>query len=328
VRSLTATVEDFPIRGVFRISRGAKTVAQVVTVTISQEGVTGRGEGVPYARYGETAGSVCAQIEQVRERVQQGMERDELQSVLPPGAARNALDCALWDLTARRTGQPVADLAGLPKALQPVMTAFTLSLDTPERMGAAALGHARLPLLKVKLGGDGDLERVRAVRTAAPSARLILDANESWTPEQLRQFTPHLKELGVELIEQPLPAAEDDFLASFDSPVPLAADESCRGLATLNDVVGKYAIATIKLDKTGGLTEALQLEAEARKAGLRTMTGCMVATSLSMAPGVVLAQRTDIVHLDGPLLLERDREPSLHYEGAMTHPADGGVWAQ
>jgi L-alanine-DL-glutamate epimerase-like enolase superfamily enzyme len=320
-------VEDFPIRGVFRISRGEKTIARVVTVTVSQDGVVGRGECVPYARYGESARSVIGQIEQVREPVESGMSIDELQSALPAGAARNALDCALWDLAARTAGKSIADLAGLPNALKPVVTAYTLSLDTPERMGAAALRHAHLPILKVKLGGSGDPERVRAVRAAAPSARLILDANESWTPEQLRRFTLVFQDMGVELIEQPLPATDDDFLTSFDSPVPLAADESCRDLATLDNVAGKYAIANIKLDKTGGLTEALRLESAARSAGLKTMTGCMVATSLSMAPGVVLAQRTDFVHLDGPLLLAGDRSPALRYVGAVVHPADTGVWA-
>ncbi|MFJ3421890.1 N-acetyl-D-Glu racemase DgcA [Streptomyces sp. NPDC086082] len=328
MRTLSVLVENFPIQGVFRISRGEKTVAQVVTVTISQDGVTGRGEGVPYARYGESVASVCAQIEQTRGLVEAGMSVEELQSALPAGAARNALDCALWDLTARSTGQDIAALSGLQAPLRPVVTAYTLSLDTPERMGAVACRHAELPVLKVKLGGAGDLERVEAVRAAAPSARLIADANESWTPEQLCELAPPLRDLGVELIEQPLPAAADDFLASYKSPVPLAADESCRDLTTLKDVVGKYAFATIKLDKTGGLTEALQLESAARIEGLKTMTGCMVATSLSMAPGIVLAQRTDVVHLDGPLLLARDREPSLRYVGAVAHPADGGVWAQ
>jgi L-Ala-D/L-Glu epimerase len=327
VRTLTAIVENFPIRGVFRISRGEKTTAQVVTVTVSQDGVVGRGECVPYARYGESARSVVGQIEQVREPVESGMGIDELQSALPAGAARNALDCALWDLAARTAGKSIADLAGLLSALKPVVTAYTLSLDTPERMGAAALLHAHLPILKLKLGGSGDLERVRAVGAAAPSARLIVDANESWTPEQLRRFTPVLRDMGVELIEQPLPATDDGFLTSFDSPVPLAADESCRDLATLEKVVGKYAIANIKLDKTGGLTEALRLETAARSAGLKTMTGCMVATSLSMAPGVVLAQRTDFVHLDGPLLLAGDRSPALRYVGALVYPAHAGVWA-
>jgi L-alanine-DL-glutamate epimerase-like enolase superfamily enzyme len=327
VRTLTAIVEDFPIRGVFRISRGEKTTARVVTVTISQDGLVGRGESVPYARYGESPDSVLGQIERVRERVESGMGIDELQTALPAGAARNALDCALWDLAARTAGKSVLGLAGLPDRLKPVVTAYTLSLDTPEGMGAAALRHAHLPILKVKLGGDGDPDRVAAIRAAAPSARLIADANESWTPEQVRRFTPALADLGVELIEQPLPAADDGFLASFDSPVPLAADESCRDLATLENVIGKYAIANIKLDKTGGLTEALRLEAAARSAGLRTMTGCMVATSLSMAPGVVLAQRTHVVHLDGPLLLADDRSPALRYDGALVHPADGGVWA-
>ncbi|MFJ5265591.1 N-acetyl-D-Glu racemase DgcA [Streptomyces sp. NPDC088387] len=328
MRTLSVLVEDFPIQGVFRISRGEKTVAQVVTVAISQDGVTGRGEGVPYARYGESVASVCAQIEETRALVEAGMSVGELQSALPAGAARNALDCALWDLTARSTGEGIAALAGLPAPLRPVVTAYTLSLDTPERMEAEARRHAALPVLKVKLGGAGDLERVEAVRAAAPSARLIADANESWTPEQLRELAPPLRDLGVELIEQPLPAADDGFLTSYKSPVPLAADESCRDLATLKDVVGKYAFATIKLDKTGGLTEALRLESAARIAGLKTMTGCMVATSLSMAPGVVLAQRTDVVHLDGPLLLARDRDPSLCYVGALAHPADGGIWAR
>ncbi|MET9357252.1 N-acetyl-D-Glu racemase DgcA [Streptomyces sp. NPDC006617] len=327
MRTLTATAEDFPIREVFRISRGEKSVAQVVTVTVSEAGVTGRGECVPYGRYGESLSGVCEQIEQVRGAVESGISTDELQDALPAGAARNAVDCALWDLTARTTGRSVAELAGITGVVNPVVTAYTLSLDTPEHMGAAAQRHAHFPILKVKLGGSGDVERVRAVRAAAPSARLILDANESWTPQQVRQFTPALHEMGVELIEQPLPANDDDFLTSFDSPVPLAADESCRDLATLEKVADRYAIANIKLDKTGGLTEALRVERAARSMGLKTMTGCMVATSLSMAPGIVLAQRTDFVHLDGPMLLAGDRSPALRYVGALVHPADGGVWA-
>ncbi|MEU0948673.1 N-acetyl-D-Glu racemase DgcA [Streptomyces canus] len=327
MRTLTATVENFPIQEVFRISRGEKTVARVVTVTVSENGVTGRGECVPYGRYDESPRSVCEQIELARGAVESGIGIDELQNLLPPGAARNAVDCALWDLTARTADRSVAELADLTGELHPVLTAYTLSLDTPERMGAAAQRHGHLPILKVKLGGTGDLERVGAVRTAAPTARLILDANESWTPEQVQQFTPVLHEMRVELIEQPLPADDDDFLLSFDSPVPLAADESCRDLATLEKVADRYAIANIKLDKTGGLTEALRVERAARSMGLKTMTGCMVATSLSMAPGVVLAQRTDFVHLDGPMLLAGDRFPALRYVGALVHPADGGVWA-
>ncbi|MES2184008.1 MAG: N-acetyl-D-Glu racemase DgcA [Pseudomonadota bacterium] len=325
-RNIVLEPRTYPIRGIFRISRGAKTQSDAVVVRITEDGATGLGECIPYARYGETVASVLQQLESVSGRIREGLDLDGLQQALPPGSARNALDCALWDLRSRLTGQTVADYAGLQQPLAPVTTAFTLSLDTPEAMAAVARERADLPLLKLKLGGDGDLERVRAVRAAAPRARLMADANESWSPHHLRLFLPAFAELGVELLEQPLPAGQDDTLLDYQSPVSLAADESCRDLRSLADIRRKYAIANIKLDKTGGLTEALALADAAEQAGMRVMVGCMVASSLSMAPGLVLAQRADVVHLDGPMLLAADCEPGLRYQGAVVSP-DARVWS-
>jgi L-alanine-DL-glutamate epimerase-like enolase superfamily enzyme len=328
MRTFIADSQSYPIRGIFRISRGEKTEARVVEVSISEDDFVGHGECVPYARYGETIESVLGQLAHVKTAVEQGLSRADLQDLLRPGAARNAIDCAMWDLEARTSGIPVAKIAEVGKELHAVDTAFTLSLDSPEAMAQAANANAHLPLLKLKLGGLGDLERVRAVRAAAPSIRLIADANESWSTTNLQEYLPTMHELGVELIEQPLPAGDDDFLETFDSPVPLAADESCRDLQSLRGLAGKYSIANIKLDKTGGLTEAIQLQKLAHSLGFRTMIGCMVATSLSMAPGLVVAQHADVVHLDGPMLLQRDRNPSLKYSGGLVHPSDGGVWAK
>lgn len=316
----------FPIRGVFRISRGAKTEAHTVEVTIREGAVIGRGECVPYAHYGETVASVLAELQRVRDDVEAGMDLTALQAALPPGSARNAVDCALWDLRSRLTGVPVATYANLPGPLQPVTTAFTISLDTPEVMARQALACGDMPLLKLKLGGDGDDARVRAVRQAVPSARIIADANESWTVGHLHAYLREFAALGVELLEQPLPAGADEALRMFASPVPLAADESCRDERSIPSLVGKYAFANLKLDKAGGLTEALRMAATARAAGLRVMVGCMVGSSLSMAPGIVLAQFAEMVHLDGPLLLAHDAEPGYRYEGATLRP-DADVWS-
>ncbi|MDJ0415375.1 N-acetyl-D-Glu racemase DgcA [Rhodococcus opacus] len=326
MRTVDAIPQTFAINGIFRISRGSKTSAQVIAVSIAESGYIGRGECVPYARYGETIESVMDQIRSMTPAIEAGMDLSELQSAMAPGAARNAVDCALWDLRAQKTRQSLASVIELGHELQPVLTAFTISLDAPAAMGKAAAVHEHLPILKLKLGGDGDLERVRAVRAAAPHARLMVDANEAWSIDHLRAFAPEFAAMGVELIEQPLPADADDFLKSFNSPVPLAADESCRTLMSLSKIVGKYEIANIKLDKAGGLTEALSLQAAARASGLGTMVGCMVATSLSMAPGIILAQRADVVHLDGPLLLAEDRTPSLRYSGATLYPPEPEVW--
>ena len=325
-RSLTIRRESFPIDGAFRISRGSKTAAEVVVAEIRDGGAFGRGECVPYGRYGETPEGVVAALEALGPAVAAGLGREELERSLPAGAARNALDCALWDLEAKLTRVPVWRLAGLAAAPLPVITAFTLSVDTPEAMAEAARAAVGRPLLKLKLTGDGDLLRVRAVREAVPAARLIADANEGWTLDQLRAFAPVLAELGVELIEQPLPAADDAALAGFVSPVPLGADESCHGRDGLERLRERYQVLNIKLDKTGGLTEALRLKQAAEAAGFGVMVGCMVATSLSMAPALLVAQGAALVDLDGPLLLAADRTPGLRYEGARVHPAGPELW--
>lgn len=325
--ALTVRQERFPIRGTFRIARGAKTEAIVLVAELRDAtGCIGRGECVPYARYGESVEGVAATIQGLKALFAAGgLDRQRLLSILPPGAARNALDCALWDLEARRTGRPAWELAGLAPP-EPVVTAFTLSVDGPAAMAAAARAAAR-PLLKLKLAGDGgDLERVAAVRQAAPGSRLIVDANEGWTPQDLASLPAAFARLGVEMIEQPLPAGADQALAGFDSPIPIGADESVHGLAGLEALADRYAVVNVKLDKAGGLTEALAVKARARSLGLGVMVGCMVASSLSMAPALLLAQGADYVDLDGPLLLDRDREPGLRYDGATLYPADTSIW--
>ncbi len=327
--------ERFAIRGGFTISRGAKREAEMVVATLEAtlpdgRRARGRGECVPYGRYGETVEGVMAAIEAVAPDIAAGLDRQALQGVMPAGAARNALDCAFWDLEAKATGLPVWRLAGLEPP-GPVATAFTLSLGTPEAMASAARA-TEMPLLKLKLGGvelgggDDDLARVAAVRRAAPKARLIVDANEGWTMARLRLLAPELAALGVALIEQPLPAGADAALSDYASPVPLGADESCHGIAELPTLRGRYQVLNLKLDKTGGLTAALALKAAAEAAGFGVMVGCMVATSLSMAPAFLLAQGADFVDLDGPLLLERDREPGAVYEGTWMQVPEIEVW--
>jgi L-alanine-DL-glutamate epimerase-like enolase superfamily enzyme len=325
MRRLTVRAESWPIAGSFTISRGSKTQADVVLVEISQGPHTGRGECVPYAHYGETIAGTIAAIEQRRPQLEAGLDRAALQAALPPGAARNAVDCALWDLEAKRTGSPAWQMAGLPQP-HAVTTAYTLILGTVESMAEAARANADRPLLKLKLSGPGDLDRVRAVHENAPRARLIVDANEAWTPEIFAELAPQLSRLGVELIEQPLPAANDQALADLARPVLVCADESCHDLASLPALRGKYDAINIKLDKTGGLTEALRLAAAAKTAGLAIMVGCMVATSLSMAPALLLAQEARWVDLDGPLLLARDRESGLVYQGNLVQPGQSSLW--
>jgi L-alanine-DL-glutamate epimerase-like enolase superfamily enzyme len=322
---LQVTVESWPIAGRFTISRGSKTEARVVVVAIEDGAHRGRGECVPYARYGESIESVVAEIEAQRWTLERDPDRGALQRGMKPGAARNALDCALWDLEAKRAGRRVWELAGLP-APQALETAFTLSLGSVAEMGAAARAAADRPLLKLKLSGPGDLDRVRAVREGAPGARLIVDANEAWTPAIFAELAPALRDLAVELIEQPLPAGADDELANLAHPVPVCADESCHDRASLAGLAKKYDAVNIKLDKTGGLTEALALAAAAKEAGLAIMVGCMVATSLSMAPAVLVGQHARWVDLDGPLLLAKDRVPGLDYRGSLVAPPAAALW--
>jgi len=326
-RSLSVDVESWPIRGVFRISRGARTEARVVVATLRDGDAVGRGECVPYARYGESVESVVEQIRGVADAIAGGLDRQGLLEAMPAGAARNAVDCALWDLEARQSGVPAWRTAGLASAPASVTTVYTLSVDDPEAMGRAAAAQAERPLLKLKMTGDGqDLERVARIHANAPKARLVVDANEAWDIVAYRDLAPRLGALGVEMIEQPLPAGDDAALIGVERPIPLCADESCHDTATLDSLTGKYDFVNIKLDKTGGLTEALRLRAEAQRRGFRIMVGCMIGTSLGMAPGLLVAQGVDLVDLDAPLLLDRDRDPGLRYEGSIVHPAAGGLW--
>ena len=318
---LSATTEAFRLSEPFTIARGSKTHAQVVTVRCTRGGVTGWGECVPYARYGERVESVLAQIAALPE----GIDRAALQDALPAGAARNAVDCALWDHAAKTSGRRVWDLAGLP-APGPLVTCFTLSLDTPDRMRAAAARHAHRPILKIKLGTPDDMPRLKAVREGAPKATIVVDANEGWTAEIYADLAPHLLRLGVALVEQPLPAGQDAMLAEIARPLPVCADESCHDRASLPALKGRYDMVNLKLDKTGGLTEALALRAAARAAGFQVMVGCMVGTSLAMAPAVLLGQGAEVVDLDGPLLLAEDRAQPLHYDSRGVHPPDSALW--
>jgi L-alanine-DL-glutamate epimerase-like enolase superfamily enzyme len=317
------TVEPtvFRLREAFTISRGSRTEARVLTVRVTDGAYEGWGECVPYARYDETLESVTAEIAGLPD----GLDRAALQSALPAGAARNAVDCALWDLEAKRAGRRVWDLAGLPVP-GPEITAYTLSLDEPAAMEASAAKHASRPLLKIKLGTPDDMPRLEAVRRGAPKARIIVDANEGWSTDVYRDLAPHLLRLGVALVEQPLPAGADDALIGLDRPVPLCADESCHDRASLSALTGKYDMVNIKLDKTGGLTEALALRDAARSAGYGIMVGCMVGSSLAMAPAVLLAQGAEVTDLDGPLLLAEDRDPPLRYDAAGVHPPDAALW--
>ena len=317
--------ESWPFASVFTISRGSQTTSEVVVVTLTEPGAVGRGECVPYPRYGESVAGVIDQIESLRSALESGLDRAGLQDALPPGAARNALDCAYWDLEAKQAGKRAWEIAALP-APMPLITAYTISLDTPEKMGATAAANAQRPLLKLKLTGADDIPRVQAVHDAAPSARLVVDANEGWTVEDYATFVPRLAELGVTMIEQPLPAAQDYALAEMERPVPVCADESCHDTESLLRLGGRYDLVNIKLDKTGGLTEALRLKAAAMKAGFGIMVGCMVGTSLAMAPATLLAQGADVVDLDGPLLLASDRPNGLRYEGSRLAPPDSLLW--
>jgi L-alanine-DL-glutamate epimerase-like enolase superfamily enzyme len=323
--SLSVKVERWPIAGTFTISRGAKTEAVVVVAELAAGTHRGRGECVPYARYGETVEGVAAAIEAMGGPIAGGLDREQLQSALPAGAARNALDCAFWDLAAKRAGRPVHELLGLP-APQALTTAYTISLATSAAMAQAAAAAAGRALLKVKLGGADDPARIAAVRRAAPASELIVDANEGWAPDDLAQNLAACAQAGVTLVEQPLPAGRDDALAGIARPVPICADESAHASASLAALVGKYDAVNIKLDKAGGLTEALVMARQAQALGLTLMVGCMVATSLAMAPAMLLAQRARVVDLDGALLLARDRPDGLRYEGSRIHPATPALW--
>jgi L-Ala-D/L-Glu epimerase len=323
--SLSVHIERWPIAGAFTISRGAKTEAVVVVAELSDGRHRGRGECVPYARYGETVEVVAAAIEAMGEAIARGLDRERLQSAMTAGAARNALDCAFWDLAAKRAGRPVHELLGLPPP-QPLTTAYTISLATPEVMEQAAAKAAGRALLKVKLGGGGDGARIAAVRCAAPHAELIVDANEGWTPDDLAENLAACAQAGVTLVEQPLPAGADDVLARIAHPFPICADESVHASASLAALKGKYDAVNIKLDKTGGLTEALAMAQHADQFGFTLMVGCMVATSLAMAPAMLVAQRARVVDLDGPLLLARDRQDGLRYDGSRVHPSIPALW--
>jgi L-alanine-DL-glutamate epimerase-like enolase superfamily enzyme len=325
VPALAAHAERWPLATAFVISRGAKTEAEVVVAEIGADAHRGRGEAVPYGRYGETVESVLAQIDAARGKIEAGAGRAELQALLPAGAARNALDCALWDLEAKRAGARAWTLAGVAR-LDPVKTCFTISLGSVDEMAASARANARRPMLKMKIAGADDLDAVAAVRAAAPRARLIVDANEALAFDDLRRLAPELARLDVKLLEQPLPAAEDAVLEGYESPLPLCADESLHTRAELADCARRYDIVNVKLDKAGGLTEAIVLADAARAAGLGLMVGCMVATSLAMAPALILAQGAPFVDLDGPLLLKRDREPGLSILGSLIEPPPPELW--
>lgn len=319
MRALTAEAEDWEIDGLFTISRGARTHARVVVARFAAEGWVGAGECVPYARYGESVESVLTQIAAITPALAEGADRYTLQKLLPAGAARNAVDCALWDWERQKAGAPLHILANRP-APGPMITAYTLSLGAPDAMGDAARKAADRPLLKVKLGGEGDPARIAAVRAGAPQARLIVDANEAWSPDTLDANLDACRQAGVELIEQPLPAGRDEALAHVPGDILLCADESVQDSPSLDHVPGWYRAINVKLDKTGGLTDAIALFDAARARGLKTMVGCMVGTSLAMAPAVLLGAQADYVDLDGPLLLKRDREPGLTYRGSLLTP--------
>lgn len=318
---ISVSVDVFRLAEVFTISRGSRTEARVLTVRITRNGISGWGECVPYARYGETPDSVAAQIAGLPEDI----SRAGLQEALPAGAARNAVDCALWDLAAKQAGARVWDLAGL-SVPGPMTTAYTLSLDTPEAMRRAAAKHAGRPILKIKLGTPEDMPRLEAVRAGAPAARIIVDANEGWDAEIYADLAPHLVRLGVALVEQPLPAGADEMLAEIERPLPVCADESCHDRASLAGLAGKYDMVNIKLDKTGGLTEALALRDLAHVQGYGLMVGCMVGSSLAMAPATLVAQGAAYVDLDGPLLLAEDRAHPLRYDAGQVYPPDAALW--
>jgi L-Ala-D/L-Glu epimerase len=323
--SLSVRIERWPIAGAFTISRGAKTEAVVVVAELTDGVHRGRGESVPYPRYGETPDGIVAALEAMRPALSGGLDRTGMQAAMPAGAARNALDCALWDLNAKQTGRRAHDLAGLPSP-KSLVTAYTISLGSAADMAEAAARAAGRPLLKVKLGGPDDPARIAAVRRAAPQAELIVDANEGWDAGNLGANLAACADAGVTLVEQPLSAGGDDALTRIARPIPVCADESVHDRASLAALMGKYDAVNVKLDKTGGLTEALAMAREAERRGFTIMVGCMVATSLSMAPAMLVAQRARIVDLDGALLLAKDRPDGLRYDGSVVHPPTAALW--
>jgi L-alanine-DL-glutamate epimerase-like enolase superfamily enzyme len=322
---LAARIERWPIAGAFAISRGAKTEAITVVAEVSQGGRTGRGECVPYARYGETPEAALAALLSMRQALRKGLSRQALQAALRAGAARNALDCALIDLEAKSSGRRAWELLGRP-APRACTTAFTISLGTPDAMAAVTAKAANRPLLKIKLGGDGDGDRIAAVRKEAPESELIVDANEAWTPANLERNLAACAAVGVTLVEQPLPAGQDELLARIRRPVAICADESVHDRASLHGLRERYDAVNIKLDKAGGLTEALATVDAAQALGFEIMVGCMVATSLAMAPAMLLTPQARFVDLDGPLLLAGDRDGGLRYDGSTVYPPDAAFW--
>lgn len=328
LRSLSARHESLPLARPFRISRGVKTSAEVVTVTIEQAGVVGRGEGVPYPRYEESIESALAAIEARRPDIEAGATRQDLLGLMPPGAARNALDCALWDVEARMAGRSVFASLGLAQPLTPIPTMLTVGLDTPDAMGAAARDLAWAELIKIKVNADDPAAQIRAVREAAPRSRIIVDPNESWSFRELERLQDPMTQLRVDLLEQPLPAGQDAALDGFVSQIPIAADESIHTAADLDTLPSGYAVVNVKLDKAGGLTGALKLAEDARARGLQIMTGCMVSSSLSIAPAMAIAADSAFVDLDGPLWLAEDREGGVTCATGMLHPPREGFWGE
>lgn len=324
-RDLFVETERFPLASAFTISRGSKTEAAVVTCLIQQNGKTGRGECVPYARYGETIESVYSAIEAIRPKIMSGLTREELLSAMKAGAARNAVDCALWDLEAKLSGKPVQQQIGNAN-MRALTTAYTISLGDPHEMGKQAATNSHRPLLKVKVGTADDISRIEAVAKAAPNSRIILDANEGWSEDNISAHLLASARYGIALIEQPLPAEHDEILRNIPHPVPICADESVHTTEGLSQLLGLYDAVNIKLDKTGGLTAALELHTKARQLGFGIMIGCMVGTSLAMAPAILLAQDAEFVDLDGPLLLAKDRALALSYEGSLVHPPRPELW--
>jgi L-Ala-D/L-Glu epimerase len=316
---------DWEYTSVFRISYQTQAHAQTVFVELEDGGLIGHGEAMGVSYHGETAETLLEQLSTVRKAVSNGVSRTDLYSLLPAGGARNALDCALWDLEAKRAGRRAWDLAGLP-SVRPITTDFTLGLDTPEAMGRSAAAKLQFPVLKLKMDGHGDLDRIAAVRRAHPNVQLIVDANQAWKMEDLREMVPRFVNHGVVLIEQPLPVGKDDALTGFNSPIPLCADESCQTSESLSALRGKYEYVNIKLDKTGGLTEALRLTRLAQEQGYKLMVGCMGGSSLAMAPAFIIAQLCDFADLDGPLLAKSDIDNGISYEGSQMQIPDQRLW--